>query len=282
MTKPSSPATAAPPTSMPKGELRGFEKVAVPLLEAFNSSHGLRRATHVVQGKSFGGMIHLAIQNLAEPHGLAELAKTAVPHGLIVVSNHRTFYDFFYLGTWITFHTPHCKEVLFPVRSPFFYTNPLGVALNLVAAGGSMWPPVFRDERRRSLNPLGVQQIAQTLAPGVMMGIHPEGTRNRQADPYSFLPLKPGLGQLLELVHPEVRVMPAFIAGHNTDLKRDLQRNLRPRQQRGEPIRLWYGEPRAAGSIVAESPDPMLRTEIAFAGVRELAEQDRALRAARS
>lgn len=268
---------SVPPVTMPAEELRGFEKVAVPLLESFNASHALRRATHIVQGKSFGGMIHLAIQNLAEPHGLEELAKAAVPHGLIVVSNHRTFYDFFYLGTWITFHTRHCKEVLFPVRSPFFYTSPIGVALNLVAAGGSMWPPVFRDERRRSLNPVGVQQIAKTLAPGVMMGIHPEGTRNRQPDPYSFLPLKPGLGQLLELLHPEVRVMPAFIAGHHTDLKRDLRRNLLPKGQRGEPIRLWYGKPRAAGSIVAESNDAMLRTEIAFAGVRELAEQDRAL-----
>lgn len=273
---------SAPHVAMPAEELRGFEKVAVPLLEAFNASHGFRRATHIVQGKSFGGLIHLAFQNLAEPHGLAELAKAHVPHGLIVVSNHRTFYDFFYLGTWITFHTPHCKEVLFPVRSPFFYTNPVGVALNLVAAGGSMWPPVFRDERRRSLNPVGVQQIAKTLAPGVMMGIHPEGTRNRQADPHSFLPLKPGLGQLLELVHPEVRVMPAFIAGHCTDLKRDFTRGFRPRGQRGEPIRLWYGEPRSAGSIVAESNDPMLRTEIAFAGVRELAEKDRALHGAGS
>lgn len=262
--------------AMPNAELRGFERVAVPLMEQVNRLHPLRRATHAVQGTAMGGLIHFVVNNLVKTHGLDELAKAHVPHGLIIVSNHRSFFDFYFLGTWVTFHTPHCKEVQFPVRSDFFYTNPLGLAVNLVVAGGSMWPPVFRDERRRTLNPIGVHQIAHAFGPGVMMGIHPEGKRSKLADPYSFLPLRPGLGQLLELVDPEVRVVPAYVTGTSSSVQREVGRNFGPAAKRGEPIRLWYGSVRSAGSFVAATADPLERTELAFAGVRELAEQDRA------
>ena len=36
---------------------------------------------------------------------------------------------------------------VFPVRAPFFYDRPLGIVLNLIASGGCMWPPVFRDQK---------------------------------------------------------------------------------------------------------------------------------------
>lgn len=263
--------------AMPDSQLRGFERIAVPLLEKVNRSHPLRRATHLLQGTAMGGLIHGVVNNLVQPYGLEELARAHVPHGLIVVSNHRSFFDFYFLGTWITFHTPHCKELQFPVRSDFFYTNPLGLAVNLVVAGGSMWPPVFRDERRRTLNPIGVHQVAGAFGPGVMMGIHPEGKRSKLPNPYDFLPLRPGLGQLLDLVDPEVRLVPAYVAGTSSSVAREVGRNFKPAAQRGEPIRLWYGPVRSVASVLAEAQDPLQRTEIAFAGVRELAEKDRAL-----
>lgn len=261
---------------MPESQLRGFERLAVPLVEQLNRSHALRQATHLVQRLPVGAVIHGVVNNLVEPHGLEELAKAHIPSGLLIVSNHRSFFDFYFLATWITFHTRHCKELQFPVRSDFFYTNPLGLAVNLLVAGGAMWPPVFRDDRRRTLNPIGVEQVARAFGPGVVTGIHPEGKRSKLADCYSFLPLRPGLGQLLEFVDPEVRIVPAYVAGTSSSVLREAGRNFKPAGRRGEPIRLWYGAVRSVGSILAEASDAQLRTDLAFAGVRELAERDRA------
>ena len=109
-----------------------------------------------------------------------------------------------------------------------------------------------------------------------MMGIHPEGKRSKLEDPYCFLPLRPGLGQLLDLVDPEVRVVPAYVVGTSSSVQREVGRNFGPKAKRGEPIRLWYGPVRSVGSITAAASDALERTEIAFAGVRDLAEQDRA------
>jgi 1-acyl-sn-glycerol-3-phosphate acyltransferase len=194
---------------------------------------------------------------------------------VIVVANHRSFFDFYFISSVITRRTRLMREVTFPVRSPFFYDNPLGLVLNIALSGATMWPPVFRDERRRTLNPTGLQQVSASLSEGVVMGIHPEGTRNKNDDPHSFLPLKPGLGQLIEVLDPGVVLLPCFVAGASSSVVREVGRNFKPVASRGEPIRIRFGAPQTAADLLAQSRDAATLTELAFAPVRTLCEADR-------
>lgn len=265
-------ATLSP---MPRDQLRGFERIAVPVMEAINARPPVRRAIHATLGQVNGQTILWLTGRLLDVRGMDTLQRLQAPKGLIVVANHRSFFDFYFISSVITRRTPLMREVTFPVRSPFFYDNPLGLVLNIAVSGATMWPPVFRDERRRTLNPTGLQQVSASLDEGVVMGIHPEGTRNKNPDPHSFLPLKPGLGQLLEVLDPAVVLLPCFIVGASSSVLREVGRNFKPASRRGDPIRIRFGSPQTAAELLAQSRDPAALTELAFAQVRELCEADR-------
>lgn len=262
---------------MPVRELRAFEKAAVPLLEAFNGHPVFARTAHATLGKLNGLGILYGFRHILQPQGLERLEQLRAPKGLILVSNHRSFFDMFAISSYVTHRTKLMTSLLFPVRHSFFYTNPLGVLINFAASGGTMWPPVFRDGRRRVLNPIGFKQMAAALGPGVVIGIHPEGKRGKGADPYTFLPLKPGLGMLLREVDPEVCVLPVFITGLSNNATAELARNRRRPGQRGEPIRLHFGQALVAGELGAETDDAAALTERVFDSVRQLASQDHAM-----
>jgi 1-acyl-sn-glycerol-3-phosphate acyltransferase len=259
--------------------LRGFERVSVPTLEFIAQRQGLRTALHTVIGNVNALWIELLTSPTWEVHDFEPIAQLDAPQGIIMVSNHRSFFDMFVISTVIQRRTHLLQRVSYPVRSEFFYTHPLGVVLNVAISGASMWPPVFRDDRRRRLNPIGMDQLAATLHRGMGIGLHPEGTRNKGSDPYTFLPLKPGLGQLLTRVHPDTVVLPAFIAGLSNDVATEVVRNRKPPGQRGEPVRIRYAKPLLARDLQVLGDDPMVLTEAAFAPVSALAEVDRQDRA---
>src|SRR4030095_14211377 len=105
-------------------------------------------------------------------------------------------------------------------------------------------------------------------------GFHPEGTRNKSDDPYSFRPAQPGVGKLIREANPQV--IPVFIAGLCNNLPRQIARNW----NREEVIRIHFGEMLYLSAYM-EKPD-RLRThkEIAdfvISKIAELGEGDRAL-----
>ncbi|MSQ82634.1 MAG: 1-acyl-sn-glycerol-3-phosphate acyltransferase [Myxococcales bacterium] len=266
--------------TMPRQELRGIEKWAVPLMEAVHQRPLLIRVLHSTVGKFNGGLFMVGMHNLLEPHGLDHLHAIDAPKGVILASNHRSFFDMFVISSYVTARTNLMKSLLFPVRSNFFYTHPLGPIINLAASGGTMWPPVFRDERKRTLNAVGFAQMAAALCSGVVVGIHPEGTRGKSSNPYEYLPVKSGLGQLIAHVDPQVRILPCFICGMTSSLRNEFGRNLLPAGKRGEPIRVWFGEGLVAGELQALDLDAQATTQAVFAQVKALGELDRAHQAA--
>ncbi len=58
-------------------------------------------------------------------------------------------------------------------------------------SGMRMFPPVLRGEsirRRATFNEYSIQRTIEELQiPGTVMGLHPEGTRNKDDDPYKLL-----------------------------------------------------------------------------------------------
>ena len=58
---------------MPRDQLRGFEKIAVPLVEGINSRPRVVRAIHATLGKFNGMTILVGMGNLLQPRGLEHI-----------------------------------------------------------------------------------------------------------------------------------------------------------------------------------------------------------------
>jgi len=190
-----------------------------------------------------------AVQLLSEHRwqlrGIEHLAEVKSDAPLLVVSNHRTFFDLFIGMTALRTATQNRlgNPCSFPVRSPFFYDHPLGLLINVIAAGGSMYPPVFRDERKARLNPEGMIAMRSLLRqPGLCFGLHPEGHRSKLEDPFQLAPLKRGVGQLIIGADPSMMVLPMFMSGLTNHLMGELHQSVKRRSAR--PIYIRWGTPR--------------------------------------
>jgi 1-acyl-sn-glycerol-3-phosphate acyltransferase len=130
----------------------------------------------------------------------------------------------------------------FPVRAKFFYDSRIGWFVNLVMGWWAMYPPFFRergDSRKREFDKFSVGELVRLCSepkPNVI-GFHPEGGRNLDPDPYSFMPAQPGIGKVIYDAHPQV--LPVFIAGLGNDLPKQILGNWTG----GEKVRIWFGEP---------------------------------------
>jgi 1-acyl-sn-glycerol-3-phosphate acyltransferase len=156
---------------------------------------------------------------------------------ILLVANHRTFFDLFALGWLLLTRGGLRQSVSFPVRATFFYENPLGLAICLFMSGGSMFPPFFREAEKKTVNKeMLAELIAHLQQPAQMVGFHPEGTRSTGDDPYQLLPAKPGVGELALKARPVV--VPAFISGMGNSFWGELWSKRKIIAVFGDPIEL--------------------------------------------
>ena len=188
--------------------------------------------------------IYYCTKNLLRIRGIERLPSLTDGRGLIVVSNHRSFFDMFVI-TATLYRLGLRQRVLFPVRSTFFYDHPLGFFVNAVMSFLSMYPPIFRERRRQVLNHVAMAELAALVESGIRStGIHPEGTRGKGDDPYTLLPAQAGVGRLIHL--STVPVVPAFITGLGNVLWRQILGNF---TRRGPQIHLVFGSPVDFGDL---------------------------------
>ncbi len=226
------------------------------------------------------GWIQLATYNLMRVHGLENVEAVAHDRPLLLAANHRSFFDMYVVAAVLFRRTKWPKSLFFPVRARFFYESLLGMFVNLVMGWWSMYPPFFTGGdkpmlEKREFDKFSMRRLADlcTHGAGHIIGFHPEGTRNKNADPYSFLRPQPGIGRVIKAAEPQV--VPVFIAGLSNDLPRQVLGNWTG----GPPIRIHFG-PALDLSAYKQQPD-RLRThkEIAdfvMTKIAELGEQDRA------
>ncbi len=264
------------PPKLPRDQLRGLERVSIPLVDFISSIGWVKRVIQVYGRYISTAWITFVTRNLLEQHDLEPLMTLQPPRGVLLVANHRTFWDMFVASAVLYRHVPWMKRIVFPVRADFFYTNPLGVLLNASIASFSMWPPVFRDDRKPLLNPTTVQQMSWILArKGTVLGMHPEGTRNKGDDPYTFLSARPGVGYLIKDAHPDTMIVPYFLNGMSNDIGGEIRRNFRRVGERGENFRFWWGSPIRVGDLDRSKPARELAVDI-LEIISELGERDRA------
>ncbi len=167
---------------------------------------------------------------------------------LIMVANHRSFFDFFVTGAVVYARTAMPRRVMFPVRNQFFYDTMLGGAINAVMAGFTMFPPIVRDADRGAFNRFAVARCAEFLSePARWIGMHPEGKRGMGPDPYEILPVQPGVGRLV-LAAPGVVVVPVWIHGLSNSLAFEARVNWT--DPSSYPIDIDFGPPVALADLM--------------------------------
>ena len=226
------------------------------------------------------GWIRLATYNLMRVHGLENLEKVSHERPLLLVANHRSFFDMYVVSSVLFFRTRWRKTLFFPVRGRFFYDSLGGLFVNLVMGWWSMFPPFFTGGERPQVEKRAFDKFSMRLlvalcreGRGHVIGFHPEGTRNKGADPYTFLRPQPGVGKLIKEAAPQV--VPVFIAGLGNDLARQVLGNWRG----GEPVRIHFGEPVDFSAYAERGDSVRVYKEIAdyvMTRIAALGERDRA------
>lgn len=229
------------PTAEELAVLGPVERVAFRLVRAMN--RGGWKTFWTFWQRHVGSLwIYIATYNLMNVRGLENIERTNVNQPLILVANHRSFFDMYTVSSVLFRRTTRPITLFFPVRAKFFYDNPIGWFVNLIMGWWAMYPPFFREEKeanKRAFDKFSVRELIHICryGRGHVIGFHPEGKRNLSADPYSFLPAQPGIGKVIYEAQPQV--VPVFITG----LRNELAKQVLGNWTGGEKVRIWFGEP---------------------------------------
>jgi 1-acyl-sn-glycerol-3-phosphate acyltransferase len=217
--------------------LTPFERFAFKVVRWFQSGTGLAIAK-IWQRALIIPFVGLIMGRRVKAYGLERLATIPPNAPILLVSNHRTFFDQFVLGWYLLSHGGLRHRVSFPVRGNFFYETPLGLLLAVGMSGASMYPPFFRSGEKMPFNKYALSVLVDQLKKeGELVGFHPEGTRNKTDDPYTLLPAQPGVGEVALKARPVV--VPAFINGLSNSFWTELKAAFTGRA----PVVAVYGEP---------------------------------------
>jgi 1-acyl-sn-glycerol-3-phosphate acyltransferase len=147
----------------------------------------------------------------------------------------------------------------------------------------SMFPPFFAGgenplTEKRAFDKFSMRLLTHLCAEGAgnVIGFHPEGTRNKASDPYSYLRPQPGVGKLIKDARPQV--VPVFIAGLGNDLPRQVLGNWRG----GEQVRVRFGPALDFTEFYDRRDSVRTYKEIAdfcMSKIAELGDEDRSARA---
>lgn len=262
--------------------LSRIEKVALKFGELANEDpRGKWLQTRFLRGVSYL-WVRACLANRMFVEGLDEMMALRPKTGVLLASNHRSFFDQYamllacYMGP-----VPWSKHLYFPVRSNFFYDQPAGILVNAAIAGGAMYPPVYRQAERRSLNDEALDRMVEIVKrPGNVLGMHPEGTRGKGEDPYTFLPAQPGVGKLALVAQPVV--VPAFTLGLGNNIVEDVKWNFGKEARGKHAVISVFGKPVDYADLAAEKPRPTLYKKCAdrfMAEIKKLSEREKELRA---
>jgi 1-acyl-sn-glycerol-3-phosphate acyltransferase len=267
--------TALAPSHEELSALNSLEKIGFSITHRMNQGAWKRFWTFCQ--RHIGSLwIYLATYNLMNVFGLENVENSDPDRPLLLVANHRSYFDLYTVSSVLFRRTKRPITLFFPVRAKFFYTSPLGWLVNLVMGWWAMYPPFFYKNEQREFDKFSLRRLVQlcTLGRGNVIGLHPEGKRNKNSDPYSFLPAQPGVGKIVYSARPQV--ITVFIAGLGNDLPKQIMGNWTG----GEKVRLYFGEPVDLSAFYEKRDAVRTHKEIAdflMAKIAELAEKDKGL-----
>lgn len=257
--------------------MRRLERINVGIMRATVQVGWVNRLCSWFQRVPATMWVGFVLRKVLHVAGLERLPPVPSLPPLMMVANHRSYFDFFIISLALSQRgLPH--RFTFPVRSRFFYDHPLGFPLNAAMSGCSMYPPIFRGGDREADNAESIEAMVSILVSGAgCVGIHPEGRRKRVGDPYELLPVRSGVGRVA--VRSGAMVVPVFIQGLDNDFLRQVLDFLRGR---GGPVIVVFGEPVVIDDLVAEHTDHRVYRAVAERckeRIEALGEEERELRA---
>lgn len=232
--------SAQSPTRQEMAVLDVSEKIGFRLVHRMNRG-GWKTFWTFCQRHIGSLWIFLSTYNLMNVRGLENFENMDETRPLLLVSNHRSFFDMYTVSSVLFRRTKRPIRLYFPVRAKFFYDSPIGWFVNLVMGWWAMYPPFFREAgnaEKREFDKFSLRKLIElsTTGEGNVIGFHPEGKRNLNDDPYNFLPAQPGIGKVIYEAKPQV--LPVFIAGLNNDLPKQILGNWFG----GEKVRIRFGD----------------------------------------
>lgn len=261
---------------MGDASLTRLERAQIRLVRASLRPGPLDTGIRALQRSVGQWWIRAATAKLRHVHGFERLPAWDPAGSAILVANHRSFFDLYVTAAELVARgLPH--RILFPVRSTFFYDHPLGPLVNGVMSFFAMYPPIFRERKRAALNLASLDEAAALLRRGgFFVGLHPEGTRKTDGDPYTFLPAQSGVGRIIHKAR--VPVIPVFVNGLGNDLPRQVAGGI---TGSGPPIHMVFGEPVDFGALLQAPGGPRAYRRIAercIEAIAHLGREEKALR----
>jgi 1-acyl-sn-glycerol-3-phosphate acyltransferase len=209
-------------------------------------------------------------------YGLEHFEAATHERPLLLVANHRSFFDMYAVSSVLFRRTRRPMQLFFPVRAKFFYQTLTGMLVNFLAGWWSMYPPIFGENEKRIFDKYSMRRLTELCRSGAetVIGFHPEGARNLNSDPYSYLRAQPGVGKLIKDAAPQV--IPVFIAGLGNKVLRQISANWNG----GEPVRIHFGVPLDLSEFLAKKDHVRTYKEISdfvMSKIAELGEKDRSM-----
>jgi 1-acyl-sn-glycerol-3-phosphate acyltransferase len=285
--KESEDSTALVPTHEEISVLSAIEKVGFRL--TYRMNQGIWKRLMTFLQRHIGSLwIKISTYNIMNVFGLENFEQTDAKRPILLVANHRSFFDMYVVSTTLFRKTDRKFNLYFPVRAKFFYDSLIGWLVNFVMGWFSMYPPFFREageSKKREFDKFSMRALTEICSENKpnIIGFHPEGKRNLDENPYNFLPAQPGVGAVIMKAKPQI--VPVFIAGLRTGIRDgkerfmgDLPNQVLGNWTGGEKIRVWFGEPLDLSDFYQKGDRLRTHKEIAdflMLKIGELGEKDK-------
>jgi len=222
--------------------LKKIERFNFTVTHRLNSSPLFRKILSAICATFGKAWVEFFTHGAVVEHGFENFEKIDPNRAVLLIANHRSFYDQFVIaGRLFKLYGRH-HNIYFPVRANYFYDRLDGLLVNLLVAYGVMYPPFVRDRKRLRWNKEATEILINLLKnPENMVGFHPEGTRNQGPDPYEFLPAKPGCGEMIYRTNPNV--VPVFLQGFPQKVTHMLRSSPCTKNPRPPYVHMVMGEP---------------------------------------
>jgi 1-acyl-sn-glycerol-3-phosphate acyltransferase len=217
----------------------------------------LDRSVRFLQRQVGSRWIEAAVKNVRHVIGEDRLPKLDPNVSYVCVANHRSFFDLYVISAYLV-RRGMKHRLVFPVRSAFFYDKPLGFVVNGAMSFFAMYPPIFRERSRAALNIASLDETVRLIRRGgAFVGLHPEGMRNKNDDPYTLLPAQPGVGRILH--QSKAVVLPVFVNGLSNDVKQQIKGNVK---KDGDPVIVAFGAPIDMEDLYSEKSSPRINKRV--------------------